>query len=251
VAVLDTAPLYGASEEVLGLALRPGHSFRIVTKTPKFQGPSITETEAGVLIASFLRSLDLLEASSIHGLMAHDADDLLKPGGEYLFAAMEDLRSRGLVARVGASVYTGSQIDALRGRYRLGIVQAPVNVLDQRLLRGGQLRALKSDGCEVHARSAFLQGALLMDPSELPRHFDPARAHPRAFRERIESLGLSPLAAALGFVAGLPEVDVVVCGINNRTQLAELGPLAVPLAADLSAFAIADEAILNPSRWSK
>jgi hypothetical protein len=36
--------------------------------------------------------------------MIHHANDLLAPGGVYLFKAMQDLREKGLVEKVGASI---------------------------------------------------------------------------------------------------------------------------------------------------
>ena len=45
---------------------------------------------------------------------------------------------------------------------RVTLVQAPLNLLDQRLLRSGVAGTIEDpQGCEIHVRSAFLQGLLL------------------------------------------------------------------------------------------
>lgn len=253
IAVLDTAPLYGTSEEVLGSVLPAGHRFRIVTKTPKFPRPKIEARDAAELKTVFRRSLEKLGAKSVHGLMIHDSDDLLRPGGELLVEAMEELKADGLASRIGASIYTGGQVDGLRSRFsrRLDILQAPVNILDQRLISSGRLKALKADGWEIHARSVFLQGVLLMDPSDLPPHFGSVRGRLEDLRAFLDGKGVAPLRAALGFVAGLAEVDSVVCGVNTADQLNELGSACSPLDLDLAGFSISDESILNPSLWRK
>ncbi len=43
VRLVDTASLYGDSEEVLGRCFPAGHEFRVVTKTPKFPGGFASE----------------------------------------------------------------------------------------------------------------------------------------------------------------------------------------------------------------
>ena len=250
VSVIDTAAAYGCSEEVLGAAGIGDGPFRVVTKTLPVRRERIDAEDVGALRVRFLDSLAQLRSPRIHGLMAHSCEDLLVPGGERLWTEMLRLKEEGLVARVGASVYTGAQIDRLMERYPLEIVQAPVNVFDQRLLTGGQLHRLKAAGVEVHARSVFLQGLLLMAPRELPAHFDPVRGHITAFRACLERAGVSPQAAAYHFVAGLPDIDTVVCGVNDRRQFEELCQVAVcPAPLDLAEFALADERFIDPSRW--
>lgn len=251
---LDTAALYGESERALGEAVDPGANFRIVTKTPKAAAAEVTERDAESLREHFQRSLERLRASRVYGLLIHDADDLLKPGGDRLFSAMANLRDQGLVSKIGASVYSGAQIDRLSGLYPLGLVQVPVSVLDQRLLAGGQLRRLKEKGVEIHARSVFLQGLLLMKREELPAHLAAARPWLDRVNALASAAGLTPLEAALQFVLGLPELESVMVGVCSRAQLEELVRAAKKKGpADLRSLAqgcaCEDETIVNPARW--
>lgn len=251
VRILDTAALYGTSEEVLGKNLPAGHQFDIVTKTPGLEKKSVACNNALHLEETFLRSLDRLRQSTVYGLLAHDADSLMGEGGSLLWQKMLELKARGMVKKVGASVYTGRQIDLLADRYHLDIIQLPISILDQRLLAGGQLSKLKGKGVEVHARSVFLQGLLIMDPDSLPSYFNSIRNHLREYHRFIKARGIDPVRAALGFVAGLEEVDVVICGVNNLLQLEEICqavkyPVESLMFAD---FAIDDTSMLNPSQW--
>lgn len=253
VRVLDTASLYGTSETVLGKTLRPDHVFDIVTKTPAFGTAAISDSDAQRLEQAFLQSLENMRQSHVYGLLMHNADDLLVEGGELLMEKMSLLKQRGLVKKVGASIYSGEQVDRLMEKYEMDLVQLPVNVLDQRLLTGGQLGRLKRRGVEVHARSIFLQGVLLMQAKDLSVHFESIRAHIASYHAYLIGHGLSLLEAALGFVAGLKEVDVAVCGINTCRQFDEIIAMAKPLSVSVSLenFAIDDPAILNPSQWKK
>lgn len=249
--VLDTAACYGDSEAALGRVLPPGAGFRIVTKTPGFAGRTVTAAAADELEQTFRRSLEKLRRSSVYGLLAHRADDLLGQGGELLMGRMKALRAAGLVAKIGASVYSAEQIDGLLARWDFDLIQLPVNLLDQRLVRGGHLARLKARGVEIHARSAFLQGLLLMSPEQLPAYFGPIRPHLEACRRSFAAAGASPLAAALAFVLGLEEVDAVICGVNDHRQLEELCVAAGAGAAvaDFGRFALDDERFINPANW--
>lgn len=249
--VIDTASLYGTSEEVLGRFLPPGHKFDIVTKTPVFNKDRISPSDAKMIREAFGRSLDKMGRTSLYGLLVHNCDDLLAENGPLIMEVMAGLKERGLVEKIGVSVYTGGQIDRVLERYDIDVIQVPINVLDQRLLAGGHLSRLKSTGVEIHARSAFLQGLLLMDPDSLPPFFDGVRGHLKKYHQAMRTLGISPVGAALGFVAGIREVDVVLCGVNNHRQLEEICRLAKdPVDSGIfSGFAIDDDCVLNPSLW--
>jgi aryl-alcohol dehydrogenase-like predicted oxidoreductase len=114
VEIIDTASLYGDAEAALGRCMPRGHSFRIVTKTPKFAGLSGLQA-AALLGSAFEQSCLRLGSQNLYGLLAHDADDLLGPAGDFIWQAMVELRSAGRVKHIGSSVYTGAQIDALLG----------------------------------------------------------------------------------------------------------------------------------------
>lgn len=72
-----------------------------------------------------------------------------------------------------------------------------------------------------------------------------------AVQERIAEAGVTPLAAALGFVLSRPEVDVAVIGMTALKQLEEiLATVAAPLPQlDWTACALDDARMLTPSLW--
>lgn len=252
VEVLDTAFEYGRSEEVLGRHLAAEDRIQVVTKTPGFRSARVSRDDANLLRTSFLLSLKRLRRAQVYGLLAHHAPDLLAEGGELLYAEMAALKREGLVQKIGVSVYTGQQLDALLPRFAVDLVQLPINVLDQRLLADGHLGRLKAAGVEVHARSAFLQGLLLMDPGRIDSRFSTVRDHLAQYHAFLRRAGVNPVHAALGFVAGLSEVDHVIVGVVDVEQLQEvLNTAARPILErdQFACFAWPDEAILDPSRW--
>ena len=252
--VIDTAHGYGESETMLGGVLPAGHSFRIVTKTPAFPSRPVRPEDAAELERSFLMSLEKLAQRSIAGLLAHSADDLLTPGGDLLHARLMELKARGLVGKIGASVYSGEQIEALLERYEIDIIQLPVNAMDQRLIASGRLSKLKKRGIEVHARSIFLQGLLLMAPEDAPSYFDPLRPLLRRYHECVRERGLTPEEAAFCFITGVSGIDHVIIGVNRLDQLvlnvAAFRKTYAPETREaLGRFSIDDPRFLNPALW--
>lgn len=251
VRILDTAPAYGASEEVLGKILPQDHRFQIVTKTPHLAAGTAASDAVRRLTETFEASLARLRQKKVYGLLVHGPEDLLQPFGKPLFAEMQRLKKAGWVEKIGVSVYDARQIDRILDAFDVDLVQLPLSVLDQRLVRSGHLQKLKKRGVEIHVRSVFLQGVLLTPPEALPAHFDSIRGRLRRYHDMVHSLHMTPVQAALTFANALQEVDVVLCGVTSQDQLQQALEKAVaPISTDVfSDFAIEDPDILNPARW--
>ena len=127
-----------------------------------------------------------------------------------------------------------------------------MNLLDQRLLRDGTLARLKARNVELHARSAFLQGALLADPAALPGYFAPHRERLAAIGACADAHGLSRLALCLRFLLERAEIDRVIVGVTGVAELQQIlaaADDATPLPAGLDRLASDDLALINPSLW--
>ncbi len=243
VRLLDTAPAYGDSEEVLG-ALGAAGRFAIATKTRRLgaKGPDGVE-------AAFERSLARLRTRHVYALSVHAAADLAGVRGRALAQRLRALRESGRVERLGVSVYSVAELMQALAVLDVDVVQVPLNVFDQRLLRDGTLRRLKSQGVEIHARSALLQGLLLMDPAAPHAYFDPIRSRLVAWRRFCADRGLTPLRAALGFARGIDEIDQVVCGVESVAQLEEVLAAGTLDPCEFRDLAIDDPDFVDPSRW--
>lgn len=233
---LDTAPAYASSEEALGECLPAHHEFQIVTKTLKSDLP------LGEVLQT---SLARLRVPSVYGLLVHDADTL----DDAMYSELRRARDAGLVEKIGVSVYTAAQIDHVLGRFAIDLIQVPLSLVDQRLLRSGHLDRLKEHSVEIHARSIFLQGLLLMPPASLPSHFDSVRTALADLKDQFGSV----LVAALSFVLSLPQIDRAIVGACNTTELSQLidAANAPKRIVDAARLAWSDEQILNPAKWPR
>ncbi len=252
VGFLDTAPGYGPSEDLVG-RLRPRDwPVRIVTKTPVFSADRLTRDDGRRLIKVAEQSCARLGMSSVHGLLVHHGTNLLKPGFEHLVDALAEVKARGLARNVGYSAYAPREVEEIARHFTPDIVQLPLNLLDQRILRSGTLAALGRAGVEVHVRSVMLQGLLAMDIVRLPEFFAAVQGHLGALHGWLDDQGVGILEACLGFVLGQAGVSAAIIGGDDAAQFESTLAAAADgraRALDYGQWAISDERILNPSAW--
>ncbi|MEH6499797.1 MAG: aldo/keto reductase [Pseudoalteromonas distincta] len=243
---LDTAMAYGTSEEVLGSLGLSG--FDIVTKLPAL--PDDCKDVSGWVSSQLDGSLARLNVSGVNGLMLHRPGQLLEARGPELFQAMETQRDQGRVERIGISIYAPAELDTLCERYHFDLVQAPFNIMDDRLSESGWLDRLCELGTDLHVRSVFMQGLLLMPEGTRPGVFDRWADRWLAWQAWLDDTGLTPLQACLRYALSLPQIERVVVGVDSPAQLTEIIAAAegqCPSRPD--AIGCTDESLLNPSLW--
>ena len=247
---LDTAPAYGDAEALVGRHLPRGYRLRIVTKTPVMKATTIEAHHKQEVLDTLAVSLDRLKVETLHGLLVHQCADLAKPGWQHLVEALAEARARGWTVHVGASVYDSEQLALVESRFQPEIIQLPVNALDRRPIASRMLSRLQAAGMEIHARSVFLQGLLLLRPDDLPDFFRPLREKIAALRRRWAENELSPLAGSLGFVMQQQDIDAIIVGVNRAAELDEIIDAANRVVAlDLEPAPAVDTLYLDPSRW--
>ena len=243
---LDTAIAYGESEACLGEI--GTQSFKVVTKLP-----AVPEDDTDVskwVNQQLSESLSRLGCTSIYGLLLHRPEQLLGPNGEELYKALQTLKDKGQVQKIGVSIYSPDELNALMPRYHFDLVQAPFNLVDQRLSSSGWMRRLKDFDVEIHTRSLFLQGLLLMRKAEIPAKFLPWDRLWQTWHKWLDDHSVSAVQACLAFSLSFPEIDRVVVGADSKKQLAQIIDAAKPQRIiDMPNLKCDDENLINPARW--
>lgn len=245
---LDTAIAYGESESVLGkIGVQP---WKVVTKLPAVPDGCTDVTQW--VQAQVEGSLERMGIHSLHGLLLHRPGQLLEGIGAELIAALQSLKANGLASKIGISVYGPAELDALYGRYTFDLVQAPLNILDRSLVDSGWAQRLKNDGVEVHTRSAFLQGLLLMPKEKRHAKFERWQDIWSVWDQWLAEIGLSPLQACLRFANPLDCIDRVVVGVDKLAQLEEIIAAAEGVLPSLPQFKVLqDDRLVNPATWNQ
>ncbi len=245
---LDTAISYGDSETCLGeLGTR---DFKVVTKLPAV--PNDCEDVSAWVTQQVNASLARMNVTSVYGLLLHRSAQLLDANGTELYRALQVLKDSGQVQKLGVSIYSPSELDVLIPQYHFDLVQAPFNLVDQRLYRSGWMQRLKDQGVEVHTRSVFLQGLLLMAQADIPAKFSPWNELWNGWHRWLANHDISALEACLAFPLSYHKIDMVVVGADNVNQLNQIIDAASGKAInDLPDLESKDEMLINPAHWTK
>jgi aryl-alcohol dehydrogenase-like predicted oxidoreductase len=248
--LLDTAPSYGNSEQVLGQA--NVQNYKIVTKTRHFDKAEIDIHAALQLKNDFYHSLDCLKKDSVYGVLVHNADDLLKPGSQKLFDQLERLKQKQKIKKIGVSVYDAEQLQSIIENFDIDIVQLPFNILDKRMFDNGMFQALQSREVEVHGRSVFLQGLLLMSEQDRPRKFKQWDSLWTIWDDWLNDNQITSLEASIRYAISVPEISKVLVGVDNAKQLKNILNASSGDLPDIPPELFTDDVdLLNPSVWSK
>ncbi len=115
---LDTAIGYGESEQRLG-EVGVGQ-WSIISKLPEI--PKGCVNVDSWVQDSVEESIKKLKVSSLRGLLLHRPQQLLSPQGEELYSALIKVREQGKVEKIGVSIYSPDELDALWSHFSLDLV---------------------------------------------------------------------------------------------------------------------------------
>jgi len=248
--LLDTAPAYGNSEQVLGKY--NSHEFKIVTKTRHFDCLEIGNREAQLLDSDFSQSLTDLKKDRVYGVLFHNANDLLKHGSDKLFNRLNDFKQAGKIKKIGVSIYNHEQLQSIIDNFDIDLVQLPFNILDRRLVDSGIFRMLQDRDVEIHARSVFLQGLLLMTEQSRPGKFKRWGTLWKVWHEWLNDNQITALEATIRHAISIPEISKVLVGVDTVDQLKEIVLASPGILPDIPPEMFTNDAdLLNPSNWGK
>jgi aryl-alcohol dehydrogenase-like predicted oxidoreductase len=251
----DTAQAYGESEDVLGRVfdtLKAGARVKVYSKLH----PGLDLSNAVVVRRSVDDSLRKLKIGQLEGLLLHHEDGL-RFWDRGLGDTMRGLVTQGKVKALGASFYTPQKAYTALDIDGISIIQVPANILDRRFEDAGVFQKARERGQEVFIRSVYLQGLVLMDPSEVPIPMGAAKALVTRVKALAADFGLSRQEMALGYVRSKWPEAFIVFGAETQSQVKENARLyGTSLNEDIcrrieEEFTGIEEGLLNPALWPK
>jgi D-threo-aldose 1-dehydrogenase len=252
----DTAPLYGhgLAEQRTGEVLRskPRHDFVLSTKVGRLLRPGapppdgpfkgtppvvpVFDFSYDATLRSVEESLSRLGLDRIDILLIHDPDEHYDAARTGAYAALERLRSEGVVSAIGAGM---NQVEMLARFARETdvdclLVAGRYTLLDQVALTE-LLPLCEERGIAVIAGGVFNSGILARPAAGAPYNYEPAAAEVVERAQRIEAVcarfNVPVKAAALQFPLAHPAVACVLTGCRSVAELQEnieLFELALP-----------------------
>jgi len=233
--VLDTASAYGTSEKVLGE--NDLSEFKIVSKF-------LLQNSKHSISLQLKESLQNLKVNSLYGYMAHRPMEVAD--SPELWDQLIQLKEQGSIEKIGFSF---NEVHEIENILTIGlvpdIIQVPYNYFDNRF--EPYITELKKQGCEIHTRSAFLQGLFFSDTKNLNAFFDDVKP----VIQQLQKFGDALPGMLLKHCTDKPFIDRVIFGVNTLSQLKNnISNLSVSNLLPLKTQTI-NNSILIPSKWPK
>jgi aryl-alcohol dehydrogenase-like predicted oxidoreductase len=243
---LDTAIAYGASESRLGtVGIK---NWDVISKLPAIPEECLNVKDW--VVKSIEESLDRLRVTSLYGLLLHRPDQLFAPDGFKLYEALKFLKDAGMVQHLGISVYGPDELIKLSEYKDVEIVQSPFNIFDRRLMDDNLMNQLTGEGREIHVRSVFLQGLLLMESGDRPLKFLQWRKLWQDYDDFVLTCGLSKLQVCMKYVLSFDQIKNVIVGVDSVNQLKEICDAATGSFLELPEYLRSNDLLLiNPASW--
>ncbi len=244
---IDTAISYKSSENTLS-------NFRLDTWDVSTKIPRVPENINNIyswLESQIENSMKRLKIENFSNLLFHEPLQLIEKNGKLIWDSVQKLKNKMKIEKIGFSIYSTTELDELLNNYTPEIVQVPYNILDQRIVTSGWLEKLTKLKVEVHARSIFLQGLLLMTKNERPKKFSKWSDIWIQWEKYLNSNNYSALQASLAFVLKNKKIKKIVIGVQSANQLKEIMENTSFQITSFPEFDVHDNSLLDPSKWNQ
>jgi len=219
--IFDTASAYGDAEEILGEFMETRNLTDKIKVITKLKPNIISESEREpyeIILENLNASLKKLKSKYVDGYLFHTPSYIKD---EKLVSCLVKLKEQGLVKNIGVSIYEeedavyAAQLDVV------DYIQVPYSILDQRLSKTDFFSIVKKNHKTIFARSAFLQGLFFMPEDMIPEHLSMAKKYFKELDDILSKYKLTRQQAALMFSCQNNNIDYVVFGVDNISQLEE------------------------------
>tara|TARA_B100000401_G_scaffold253501_1_gene172209 strand:- start:716 stop:1609 length:894 start_codon:yes stop_codon:yes gene_type:complete len=252
---IDTAYSYGESEYLIGRSLPKDHNFKFSSKIPPLNNFEMGQNYIDNLEKKLEISLFNLKQKFLDILLIHRVQDLKGPKGKKLIKWLNSLQDRNLVKKIGISIYEKDDlIDIPLDEFQ--IIQLPLSLYDQRLLKNGTIDYLISKNITVHCRSIFLQGLILEDIKNWPKYLseDFRQTHLKNHLH-FKNKNLKPLEVALQFIKMQENIESTIVGVSSYEDLLEIKNCwnnieNKELKINFNDFAWSNASDLDPRKWT-
>jgi len=203
---IDTANDYKNSEKTIGSLIKKNSSnWEIISKVKK------NKHNLEKIFTESKKKLGIYP----NIILAHNYKDFLNKDFRNQLISLRN--NYGL--KIGVSVYSYNEIIKIIKFSSIDVIQIPISVIDQRLLKKNILKKLKERRIEIHARSIFFRGIVFANLNKFKenKHFFNSLKKLKEFKKETLSINNK----CLSWVLGLKEIDKVVIGVENFVQLKE------------------------------
>lgn len=239
----DTAPEYGIAEELIGQLETPANNIKVFTKIPK-----LSEYSYQNILDSLKKSLMKLRVPTLAGIYFHDPKAHESPS---LGEISKILIEMNLAEKVGFSAYSEHDILKAKERYpHWTLFQLPENIADRKKTRSKALLQLAHEGNDIHVRSIFLQGLLLLPPGQVDSRFPEIALFNSELNQSARKIGVLPIDMCLSYANRIPWKATTIVAAATKTQLDPILSYE-DIDFDFDNLPEVSSKILDPRNWTK
>jgi len=252
---IDTARVYGDSEEIVGEALKSRRQEYVLCSKVTCAGYEGSGTDAlrAHITSSIHQSLRALQTDVIDLMQLHSPPAESIRHGE-LGDILQEFQRAGCIRFLGATTYGAEAALAVLEDGRYDCLQIAYNVLD----REPEARVLplaQSKDVAVVVRSVLLKGALTHRYRSLPVGLEDLKSAVEKAAAIASGESVSLPEFAYRFVLAHPAVSTALVGTAQVDELKAAleycarGALSSQCQADVRQVEIEDRRLLNPGNW--
>lgn len=221
ITAIDTACAYGDAEEVVGIFLQNNKTKReklhITSKLPpECLNEIFPENYKKEIERHLDNTLKNLNTQYLDAYLFHTPSYAMH--AEFL-AVLHEMVQSGKVRECGVSVYEEKEAEAVINNPCVSYIQLPFSVFDQRMKETIYSSKRK---ITIAARSAFLQGVLLMEENKVPTYIQELGPYLTRFHQLCRKWGVIAQEVAVGYVKAQKWIDYLVFGVDTLQQIDEM-----------------------------
>ena len=243
---IDTSPAYGISGKIISGTKK---KFKIYTKLTK-KLLKISDRKIENSIKNFvINSLKKLNIKEFEGILIQNESVMLTKKGSKIFNILKKLKKKKLIKNIGISSYNLKTLRKILKKYKVDFVQVPFNIFDQRLIETKNLNFLNKNKIDIHVRSIFLQGLLLLHNNEIPLKFRKYKNFFYSWNTWLNNNNYSILEACYNFVNKQKSIKKIVIGSANYNEFKNLYYCKKKKIRFPFKFKKVPENLYNPIKW--
>lgn len=256
--LFDTAPAYGASEEILGKAFEHRRDdVLICTKCPPLTDETGDVLRGRVLRKtleqSLMKSLTALRSDHVDIYMLHQVSEPVLHSEEVVHL-FDEFKRHGLIRAAGASTYPGGITGHVIDTGNWDVLQIAFNLMDQR--EGPFIERARTAGIGVLVRSVLFKGILTDRGRDLHPELRSVEQHRHVYQAFLSGdITLADLATR--YVLSKEGVSSALLGIDRKQYLdsalhaARQQLLSPDVVAGCDALAFHDAKFLDLPKWDR
>ena len=247
---IDTALSYKNVDKKLSETNIKLNNFNIITKISK---PNEKKSYENMVLKKILESKKRFGIKSFYAVLLHDCHNIKFKDILKIKTAFNLLKKNKLTKKIGISIYNIEELNYILKFFVPDIIQVPLNMFDKRFIRKKILNKLSKYKIEIHARSIFLQGLLLVNPETLKKKFSPWKKLFLRWHNYCNKYQINKLQAASNFIFKKKEIKKIVVGFNSVNEFNEFLSLNAKKYKNIPHLEVKQQKnidkLINPYNW--